>query len=45
MAVAGDGGGVKTRRSKVTKKKGGGRVVEVCREALDKVPKKVGVSA
>jgi hypothetical protein len=35
--------GVKTRRSKVTRKTGGrARVEEVCREALDKVPKKVG---
>ncbi len=35
--------GVKTRRSKVTRKTGGGvRVDVVCREALDKVPKKVG---
>ena len=44
VAVAGEGGGggVRTRRSKVTRKtEGGGRVGEVCREALDKVPKKV----
>ena len=45
VAVAGEGGGgVRTRRSKVSKKMGGGGVGEVCREALDKVPKKVGVT-
>lgn len=42
----GAGAGVRTRRSKVTRKtgRGGGgvRVGEVCQEALDKVPKKVG---
>ena len=50
VAAASEGGGamgVRTRRSKVTKKMGGGGgggVGEVCREALDKVPKKVGVT-
>lgn len=50
VAAASEGGvggamGVRTRRSKVTKKTGGGGGVgEVCREALDKVPKKVGVT-
>ena len=43
----GAGGGVRTRRSKVTRKTGGGggggaRVGELCQEALEKVPKKVG---
>lgn len=46
VAVAGDsGGGVRTRRSKVSRKtEGGRRVGEVCREALDKVPKKASVT-
>ena len=45
----GAGGRVRTRRSKVTRKTGGGggggggaRVGELCQEALEKVPKKVG---
>ena len=46
VAVAGEGGGgMRTRRSKVTRRTGGARVGEVCQEALDKVPKKVGVTS
>ena len=42
-AACGQAGGGKTKRSKASKKKGGVRVCEVCRDALDKVPAKVGL--
>ena len=47
VTEAGEGVGTRTRRSKVIRMAvgggGGGRVGEVCREALDKVPNEVGV--